>query len=150
MTRTRTQTALTKLAELVANVHGELETVERLLADVRSQAQVRQDMAQGPGRQRLAPLQESSAMRRHETRAMARAAARAEEAELQAGALDRRRRVLLAQRDSLYATVRQFDVGLDPCSIGLTRDWLKQYGRGGGKTATARYLRSLEATSSRF
>lgn len=28
MTRTRTQTALTKLAEMVANVHGELEFVE--------------------------------------------------------------------------------------------------------------------------
>lgn len=38
MTRTRTQTALTKLAELVANVHGELETVERLLGEAESQA----------------------------------------------------------------------------------------------------------------
>lgn len=33
MTRTRTQTALTKLAELVANVHGELEFVEGWLAN---------------------------------------------------------------------------------------------------------------------
>lgn len=32
MTRTRTQTALTKLAEMVANVHGELEFVDELLA----------------------------------------------------------------------------------------------------------------------
>jgi hypothetical protein len=31
MTRTRTQTALTKLAELLANLHGELAMVERLL-----------------------------------------------------------------------------------------------------------------------
>jgi hypothetical protein len=31
MTRTRTQTTLTKLAELVANVHGELAFVEGLL-----------------------------------------------------------------------------------------------------------------------
>lgn len=30
MTRTRTQTTLTRLAQLVANIHGELETVERL------------------------------------------------------------------------------------------------------------------------
>lgn len=30
MTRTRTQTALTKLAQLVAEVHGELATAERL------------------------------------------------------------------------------------------------------------------------
>lgn len=32
MTRTRTQTTLTKLAELVANVHGELEFLEGLLS----------------------------------------------------------------------------------------------------------------------
>lgn len=32
MTRTRTQTALTKLAELTANLHGELAMVEGLLA----------------------------------------------------------------------------------------------------------------------
>ena len=32
-TRTRTQTALTKLAELVANIHGELEAIERLLPE---------------------------------------------------------------------------------------------------------------------
>ena len=32
MTRTRTQTTLTKLATMVANVHGELEFVEGLLA----------------------------------------------------------------------------------------------------------------------
>lgn len=33
MTRTRTQTALTKLVELVANIHGELEFVQRLLTE---------------------------------------------------------------------------------------------------------------------
>ncbi|MCW5640978.1 MAG: hypothetical protein KIT63_02635 [Rhodoferax sp.] len=33
MTRTQTQTALTKLAERVANVHGELEFVEGQLAN---------------------------------------------------------------------------------------------------------------------
>lgn len=33
MTRTRTQTTLTKLATLIANVHGELAFVEQLLAD---------------------------------------------------------------------------------------------------------------------
>jgi hypothetical protein len=32
MTRTRTQTTLTKLAEMVANLHGELEFVDGLLA----------------------------------------------------------------------------------------------------------------------
>lgn len=30
MTRTRTQTALTKLAELVANIHGELEFIKQI------------------------------------------------------------------------------------------------------------------------
>ena len=34
MTRTRTQTALTKLANLVANIHGELEFIERLLEEM--------------------------------------------------------------------------------------------------------------------
>lgn len=33
MTRTRTQTALTKLVEMVANIHGETELVERLLTE---------------------------------------------------------------------------------------------------------------------
>lgn len=32
-TRTRTQTALNKLAELVANINGELEAIERLLPE---------------------------------------------------------------------------------------------------------------------
>lgn len=31
MTRTRTQTALTKLAEMVANVHGEMAFLDELL-----------------------------------------------------------------------------------------------------------------------
>lgn len=38
MTRTRTQTTLTKLATMVANVHGELEFVERLLAQAGAEA----------------------------------------------------------------------------------------------------------------
>lgn len=33
MTRTRTQTALTKLAEVVANIHGELEAIDRLFGE---------------------------------------------------------------------------------------------------------------------
>lgn len=40
MTRTRTQTALTKLVELVANIHGELELVERLLAEQSCRSEV--------------------------------------------------------------------------------------------------------------
>ena len=38
MTRTRTQTTLTKLATMVANVHGELEFVEELLAQAGAEA----------------------------------------------------------------------------------------------------------------
>lgn len=38
MTRTRTQTTLTKLATMVANVHGELEFVEGLLAQAEAEA----------------------------------------------------------------------------------------------------------------
>lgn len=38
MTRTRTQTTLTKLATMVANVHGELEFVEALLAQAGAEA----------------------------------------------------------------------------------------------------------------
>lgn len=33
MTRTRTQTTLTRLAQLIANVHGELEVLDRLLSE---------------------------------------------------------------------------------------------------------------------
>lgn len=33
MTRTRTQTALTRLAVLLANIHGELQTLERLVGE---------------------------------------------------------------------------------------------------------------------
>jgi hypothetical protein len=38
MTRTRTQTTLTKLATMVANVHGELEFVQGLLAQAEAEA----------------------------------------------------------------------------------------------------------------
>jgi hypothetical protein len=111
MTRTRTQTALTKLVELVANVHGELEKVERLLAESKEVAV--------SGRRG------------------------ASEAGLRAAALERRRQVLLTQRESLHATVGRFDAELDPTCIGSSQEWLKQYGRGGGKAAQVRYLRSL-------
>lgn len=43
MTRTRTQTTLTKLAMLVANVHGELALVERLLDTARAAVAVDKD-----------------------------------------------------------------------------------------------------------
>lgn len=97
MTRTRTQTTLTKLAELVANVHGELAFLEGLLAG-----------ATGSGAlgsmQGMAP--EAQAM------------------------LAARRLKLLGDRDALYATIRQFDAGIDPAGIGSADGWRKQYGRG--------------------
>ena len=93
MTRTRTQTALTKLVELVANVHGELETVERLLAETRVRVAQRESGAM--------PRHESSAIARRPSSAGKRKAAQAQEDEKRLGALERRRRVLLAQRDSL-------------------------------------------------
>src|SRR5574343_148913 len=96
MTRTRTQTALTKLVELVANVHGELETVERLLAELRTQVAQRESSAM--------PRHESSEIARRPSSAGKRRAAHAQEDEKRLGVLERRRQVLLAKRDSLYAT----------------------------------------------
>lgn len=100
MTRTRTQTALTKLVELVANVHGELAFVEELLAGAPAEA-------------------------------------------LQRG-LEPRKCELLASRDALYVTVRQFDPELDPESIGTAEAWLKPFGR--GKAARRRVVKWLVAT----
>lgn len=86
MTRTRTQTALTKLVEHVAAVHGELAYLEeRLAGDLR--AEVREGMS-------------------------------------------RRRAELLAAREALYVTLRQFDPALDPAVIGATQGWLRPFGRG--------------------
>ena len=97
MTRTRTQTTLTKLAEMVANVHGELAFLEGLLAGEAGSG--------APGSmQGMAPD------------VQARLAAR--------------RLKLLGDRDALYATIRQFDAGIDPAGIGSSEGWRKQYGRG--------------------
>ena len=96
MTRTRTQTALTKLLTLVAN--GELAFGEGRLAD-----------EPVPG---ALPV-----------------------------GLARRRAELLASRDALYVTVRQFDRELDSASVGVAEDWLKPYGR--GVAARRRYLHRL-------
>lgn len=102
MTRTRTQTTLTKLAKLVANVHGELAFVEGLLAGY------------GDGLARGGM----------ETAAEAQGAAEAH------GRLLVRRQVLLANREALYATIRQFDPGIAPGQIGAGDGWHKRYRRG--------------------
>lgn len=109
MTRTRTQTTLTKLAEMVANVHGELEFVEGLLA---------QDCPAVTGATSAEP----------ESR----------------NVLVARRRILLASRNALYATVRQFDPAIDPGRIGVSEGWRLRFGRRGlgTKALVARYLRS--------
>lgn len=99
MTRTRTQTALTKLAERAAAVHGELSYLdERLAGELR--AEVREGMA-------------------------------------------RRRAELLAAREALYVTLRQFDPALDPAIIGATQEWLRPFGR--GMAGQKRYITALTA-----
>lgn len=122
MTRTRTQTTLTKLAELVANVHGELEFVEGLLA------------CNGCGG--------DSSTGRRQQRGTAGAAPELDEEPR--GRLVARRRILLANRDALYATVRQFDPEIDPGRIGVSEGWRLRFGRKGigAKALVAKYLRS--------
>ena len=108
MTRTRTQTTLTKLAEMVANVLGELAFLEGLLDDAVSGA---------PGSmQGMAP----------EVRVR----------------LAARRLKLLADRDALYATIRQFDAGIDPAGIGSGEGWRGRFGSRqlGTKRLVARYI----------
>ncbi|GEM_PF-1560001 len=114
MTRTRTQTALTKLAEMVANVHGELAFVEGLLA--RGNADVGSEGRRISSQGQLTP-----------------------EALLR---LEARRLKLVRDRDALYATLRQFDSRIDPQQIGAINGWQLRFGRKrlGAKTLTARYL----------
>lgn len=109
MTRTRTQTTLNKLAEMVANVHGEVEFVEGLLTP---------DHPVVAGTTRRALDLEPR------------------------NVLMARRRVLLANRDALYATVRQFDPDIDPGQIGVSEGWRLRFGRRGlgAKALKARYL----------
>jgi hypothetical protein len=90
MTRTRTQTTLTRLAMLIANVHGELEFVEGLLRGA----------GQGQGSEGV----------KGEVRAR----------------LEARRVKLVADRDALYATVRQFDAEIEPAGIGSAEAWQKR------------------------
>lgn len=105
MTRTRTQTTLSKLAELVASVHGELAFVEELLNRV--------------------PADEARV------------------------GIERRHRELVASRDALYLTVRQFDPELDPASIGMSEEWLKPFGRGmAGRRRAAQHLLQTELRGS--
>lgn len=140
-TRTRTQTTLTKLAMLVANVHGELALVEKLLDEARAAVAVAEDAGD------VVQLQNNRVTTQQKSRAMVRAAARERSEEILALALKRRHQALLRMRESLYATFRQFDPGLDPADIGSDDGWLKKFGRGGGKAAVGRYLKAILAPS---
>lgn len=140
MTRTRTQTTLTKLAMLVANVHGELALVERLLDEARASVAAAEDAGD------VVQLQNNRVTTQQKSREMVRAVARKRTEEMLVLALKRRHQALLQMRESLYATVRQFDPGLDPADIGSDDGWLKKFGRGGGKSAVRRYLKALESS----
>ncbi len=107
MTRTRTQTTLTKLAEMVANVHGELAFLDGLLHGA------------------------TGSMRGMAPEVQVRLAAR--------------QLKLVADRDALYATIRQFDAGIDPAGIGSADGWRAGFGRKGlgARLLLARYLAAL-------
>ena len=100
--RTRTQKALTKLAELIAEAHGEL----RVLGELEEQAR-REAAGGGKRRKKAGPSPETT---------LAGIAARRVEVE--------------DTRDALYVTLRQFDPELDPRQVGETFGWLKPFGRG--------------------
>jgi hypothetical protein len=118
MTRTRTQTTLTKLAELVANVHGELAFVEGLLA-------------QGVATGAVPDLTPASGMT---PEVLARLALK--------------RLELVGSRYALYATLRQFDGGIEPERIGALDGWTARFGRKGlgTKSLVARYLTAQRIT----
>lgn len=97
MTRTRTQTTLNKLAQLIASVHGELAFLEELVQEVAAQESA------GPG-----------------------------VGELARGRMElllARKQMLLASREALYTTLRQFEPGIDPGLIGSSEEWRKNHGR---------------------
>ena len=113
MTRTRTQTALTKLAQQVAIVHGELAFVEELLGNSLDPwlAQLQRIKS---GR----PITED--VLRH--------------------GLAHRHQTLICIRNALYTTVQQFDPDLDPEQIGTLDEWLKPYGLRSARTTRCRAL----------
>lgn len=84
MTRTRTQTALTKMVELLANVNGELEFLDRLMAQ-----------------EHLPEIRRK---------------------------LEARKEKLSADKEALFAAIRQFDPGLEPATVGARYEWQKKYG----------------------
>lgn len=100
MTRTRTQTTLTKLALMVASIHGELAFVEGLIA-----AHVSTTTATATGA--CAGTGTDQALHSR---------------------LERRRQVLAGNRDALYTTIRQFDPEIAPECIGTSDEWKLSFG----------------------
>lgn len=113
MTRTRTQTALTKLAQQVAIVHSELAFVEELLENTLDAWVTHVSRLKG-GRQ-------------------------VTEDTLRGGLL-LRRQTLIGIRTALYATIKQFDPELDPEQIGALDEWLKPYGLRSARVTRCRAL----------
>lgn len=130
MSRNRTQTTLNKLVGLVANVHGELAFVEGLLAELL------------PGLTELTELRGEARKVGVDARLGPLRAAR--EVAARQVLLARRHAKLVAARDALYATVRQFDPELKPEDIGVMGDWLNPYGRKLTRATVGRYLAGLE------
>lgn len=95
MSRIRTQTTLTRLAAMVANIHGELEFLEGLLAAREAGSlQAVGGTWKSKGKRGLPRTPEEWA------------------------ALEARKVKLYADRDALYVTIRQFDPEIDPGRIG--------------------------------
>lgn len=113
MTRTRTQTALTKLAQQVAIVHGELAFVDELLGNSLDAWVTHVTRLKG-GRQIT-----EDALR---------------------GGLRYRRQSLIGLRNALYVTIHQFDPELDPEQIGALDEWLKPYGLRSARISRCRAL----------
>ena len=113
MTRTRTQTALTKLAQQVACVHGELAFVEELLGNSLAPWLAHLKRIKG-GR----PITEASLLQ----------------------GLAQRHQTLIGIRNALYATLHQFDPELDPEQIGTLDEWLKPYGLRNARSTRCRAL----------
>lgn len=104
MTRTRTQKALDSLARLIADIHGEIALLEKLIDQHHTDTKLLQ-------------------------------------------AMKARHAILLADKEAVYLTVRQFDEALDPTRIGISERWLKRFGRIGSAAAVQRYIAALLQSS---
>ncbi len=125
MTRTRTQTALTSLALMVTSIHGELAFLDGLIATHASATVSPAAIDSDTTTADAADISTDTGMPAVLT------------------SLQRRRQVLVSNRDALYATIRQFDPEIVPERIGNSDEWKLSFGnRALGLAAlTRRYLR---------